>query len=349
MTKRIHYLDFIRAISTCMIIVYHYNGHALDLQITDKPLFWCSGINRNLNLDYGFMSIAGVSLFVILSGTSLMLSTKDNFRVKTFFKKRFLAIYPLFWFIYAITFITLLFLRPPMKAQPFTFLLTIVGLDGFLLYKIPNFYLLGEWFLGLIIIFYAAFPLLRYLFLKSVPLTILISFLITLGVEEFYNFEMEIMRFPLSRLLEFIFGMSFAYLFYPDQKKLLNFLWIGLVGISFFLVNRAKMPLLILIATEGLFVFIFLAYLSSLIDNHIFRRVIRFVSIYAFGAFLIHHVLIMGVLGILKNQHLNLFENYLVFSMILIASYLLSFLSTNAISFVINMIGIRPKLHSTIA
>ena len=346
MTKRIHYLDFIRAISICIIITFHYNVHALELKVADNALFWFSGIGRHFNLDFHYLGIVGVSLFIILSGTSLMLSTKDGFRVKTFFKKRFLSIYPLFWLTYAITFFILFYLGGVGKAQPFTFLLTVIGLDGFLLYKIPNFYLLGEWFLGLIIIFYLIFPLLRYFFLKNAAITILICFLITLGVEEFYSFDMNITRFPLSRLLEFVFGMSLACFFYPDQKRLSNYLWIGLAGISFFLVNRAKLPLLIVIGTGGLSVFVFLAYLSSLVDNYIFRRLIRFVSIYSFGAFLIHHVLIMGILGVLKNHHLSSLKNYLVFFMILIISYMISSLLTNASSFLVHKISLKIRIQT---
>ena len=346
MTKRIYYLDFIRAIAICLIIIFHYNVHALELKVSDKALFWISGIGRHFNLNFGYMGIVGVSLFIILSGTSLMLSTKDNLRVKTFFRKRFLSIYPLFWLTYAVTFIILLYLRGPVKAPPVTFLLTVIGLDGFLLYRIPNFYLVGEWFLGLIIIFYVIFPLLRYLFLKNAPLTILICFLITLGVEEFYNTEMNIMCFPLSRLLEFVFGMSFACFFYPDQKRLLNYLWTGLAGISFFLVSRARMPLLINMAIEGLCVFIFLACVSSFIDNGLFRKFIRFVSTYSFGAFLIHHVLIVEILGVLKNQHLNPLENYLVFFTILIISYILSFFLSNAISLLIYKTRLKTRLQT---
>jgi peptidoglycan/LPS O-acetylase OafA/YrhL len=206
MVKRVYYLDFIRGISVCLIIIFHFNVHTLELSVSDNPVFW-----KKTVIDHSLLGVLGISLFIILSGASLMLSTKESFKMRTFFRNRFLSIYPLFWVTYATAFSILCFVhhKLPAKAPPLSFFLTIIGLDGFLLYTIPNFYLLGEWFLGFIIIMYIIFPLLRYIFTKYAMFTIILCVFITLLVGKFTQLKMDIMRFPLFRLTEFVFGMSF--------------------------------------------------------------------------------------------------------------------------------------------
>jgi peptidoglycan/LPS O-acetylase OafA/YrhL len=62
MVKRVFYLDFIRASSICLIIIFHYNFHTLELQVSDKPIFW---EKSEVFLDHSFLGILGVSLFII--------------------------------------------------------------------------------------------------------------------------------------------------------------------------------------------------------------------------------------------------------------------------------------------
>jgi peptidoglycan/LPS O-acetylase OafA/YrhL len=317
---RVFYLDFIRAISICLIIIYHYNLLTLELQVSDNAILW-----KETSL-----GVIGISLFIILSGASLMLSTKEDFNIRTFIKKRFLSIYPLFWVIYATTFLTLVLIHQklPVNAHPLTFFLTIMGLDGFLLYAIPNFYLLGEWFLGFIIIMYMIFPFLRYLFIKYVLFAFLLCFCITLLVTKFYHSEMVFDRFPLIRLMEFVLGMSFIYLFSPP-RELLNFILIGISGLLFSFSLTLNLPPPFNWTLQGLSLFICLACISELFGHSLFAGFIRFISTYSYGAFLIHHVFFYQMLPLLKNHHLSTFNNYLLFFLLLIFIYSLSFLLTN--------------------
>ncbi len=258
--KRLFYLDFLRAISILLIIIFHYNYHALEMGITNNIVFWPQSL---FSLDHSFWGLIGVSLFIILSGASLMVSTKDTFEAKAFFKKRFFSIYPLFWVTYVITF-SILFLKyqaVPVKAHLATFLLTIAGLDGFLRYGVNNFYLLGEWFLGFIIIMYMIFPFLRRLFLTNQLITFLFCVFIMILTERFYCLNMEILRFPLSRLVEFAFGMSFVY-FYNPSHGLSKVFIIGIAGIFFFLAVETNMPILYRTAIEGICIFICLSCVS---------------------------------------------------------------------------------------
>lgn len=331
-SQRVFYLDFIRAISICSIIIFHFNCHAMEFQIIDNAIL-------GKQWGYELFSGLGVSLFIVLSGSSLMLSSRANFEIKTYLRKRVFSIYPLFWTTYITIFLTLLLIQRklPVKAPPLTFLLTIIGFDGFFLYKADNFYIIGEWFLGFIIIMYFVFPLLRYLFLRYNLFTLLLCILVTLLSVSLYNFKMEISRFPLSRLAEFIFGMSFIFLFKPSQKWL-NLLLAFICARLFLFAPNLNFPNPLNMAILGISAFSCLACLSLLFDNVIFRKSIGFLSAYSYGAFLIHHIFLIKVLLPVKNCHVTLIESYVLFFMVLAMIYALSFLLTNATSFAVEKI-----------
>jgi peptidoglycan/LPS O-acetylase OafA/YrhL len=328
--KKVLYLDFIRVLAICLIVVFHFNVHAIQFGVIDSSIFW----KNSLGIDHGFLGNLGVSLFIILSGASLMLSTTSGFDAKSFYKKRFLAIYPLFWLTYAVAFLILLLIHRalPVNAGPWTFILTIVGFDGFLLYAIPNFYLLGEWFLGFIIIMYFFFPFLRYLFLKYPLFAVLLCFCITLFIGKYYHPAMAIDRFPLFRIMEFMFGMSFVYIFNPTHK-VLNILLCGMSGLLFYLSFPFGIPHPFGFVFQGLCIFILLSCIAELFDTVIFKRVIRFISVYSYGVFLIHHLVLIQVLPLIEGQHLSAFKSYSLFTAFLILVYTLSFFFTNAVAF----------------
>lgn len=345
MGTRVFYLDFIRAISIFLIIIFHFNVHMLQLKVSDSAIFWIKS-----GFEHACLGVLGISLFIILSGASLMLSTKERFDVKTFIRKRFLSIYPLFWVTYAATFLTLFLLHEgtPSFPHPLTFLLTITGFDGFLLYAIPNYYLVGEWFLGFIIIMYILFPFLRYLFLKNALFTVLISFFITLLVAEFYHPEMEIFRFPLFRLTEFVLGMGFIYFFSPSRSWL-NLFLIAAACLLFYFSIAVNIPAPFNVAMQGISVFTCLAFVSGLFANSLPGRCVSFISRYSFGAFLVHHIFFLHTLPHLQNRHLSVFNSYLLFFLLLFFIYGVSFLLTNATAFGLRKIAANKLFQSPVS
>ncbi len=326
MGTRVFYLDFIRAFSIFLIIVFHFNVHTLQLQISDSAIFWMKS-----RFEYPCLAVLGISLFIILSGASLMLSSEERFGIKTFFKKRFLSIYPLFWVTYAATFLTLLLIHRglPPAPHPWTFLLTIIGFDGFLFYAIPNYYLIGEWFLGFIVIMYMIFPFVRYLFLKNAMFTVLLGIIITLLVAEFYHPEMDVFHFPLFRLAEFVLGMSFVY-FYTQPRGRLSVFLIAAAGLLFYFSINVKIPAPFNVVMQGISVFTLLAVISGLFDNSLFGKFISFISRYSFGAFLVHHVFFLQALHHVPGRHLTVLSTYLLFFVLLFIVYAMSFLLTQA-------------------
>lgn len=188
-SDRLFYLDCARAVAILLIIIAHYNDH-IKTTVSSGLMFF----------DPKIASAIGISLFIILSGASLFVSSKNNFDILTFYKKRFFSIFPLFYTTYLFWFLmlTILFNEYPFPPDrnPLSFIFTMLGLDGFLLYKIKTYYLLGEWFLGLIIIMYILFPAIRYLFKKNRMITIIVSIIISFLTYYFYNLDMAIIRFP---------------------------------------------------------------------------------------------------------------------------------------------------------
>jgi len=328
-------LDFIRAISLILIIFYHYNCAIAGFISEDMVVF--NG--------YGFTSPIGVSLFFILSGASLMLSTQSNYSLINFYKKRFLAIFPLFWatYILFILVITVIFqLNPFLGRNPATFALTIIGLDGLLSYKIPNYYLIGEWFLGCIIILYILFPALRYLYLKNKFLLIAASFATCIILVNIYNLDMPLFFFPLYRVFEFVFGMYFMYVITIQSFNLSKIRHLIIAIVSFmglFIIFLFGITKYLFVSTTviGIISFIFLSSFSNLFVNYIPKQFIRFLSKYSYAAFLVHHQILNLVVSHPKIiLILNTTQNRIVlFIALYLFIYLISYLIYNSVRYLL--------------
>jgi len=328
MDNRRFYPDFIRAFTVCLIMVYHFDMHALETKTSGSLLFG--------NVSYSFGQI-GVSLFIILSGVSLMLSHDHNFNLLTYVKKRFLSIYPLFWITYLFFFGGLFLIdRTIPKAQLWTFFLTIGAIDGFMAYKLPTFYILGEWFLGMIVILYLIFPLLRMFFLKYKYLALLSCMCLVLLTQRFYQFDMDISRFPLSRLLEFVLGMSFIRLFDDSGNKVLNFLLIGVASILFYYVSALNLPILIKMPAVGIIAFTWLASVSQFFSSPICQTVISFLSSYSYGAFLAHHVIIVKVTQRFQGRYLAFTQECILLGLCLVLAYGVSYVLTHLTKIIVS-------------
>lgn len=174
MKERLIYLDIIRIFACLCVLVIHFNAC-----VSGYDIFVNFHYPNHLVPNYYFgvsLGNIGVGLFFILSGAGLQyangvisLKFKD---LITFFKKRFLSLYPAFWITF--TFFTLfsfLYNLGMPKIKLGYFLASIFGLDAYLgtLTHNPKYfatYQCGEWFLGCILLIYLIFPLLSYFFNK---------------------------------------------------------------------------------------------------------------------------------------------------------------------------------------
>lgn len=158
--ERILYLDLVRIISFFMVTMYHFTVAAETF-----------GVNARLEVYKSvshIMAPLALSAFFMVSGAALIFQYSDKCSLKEFYKKRFLGIFPLYWLAYLFAFLDYFYQAKGMPEAPkANFLLTVIGMDGYLNDYLPTFYLLGEWFLGMIVMLYLLFPLYRRIMLKN--------------------------------------------------------------------------------------------------------------------------------------------------------------------------------------
>lgn len=84
---RVFYFDFIRAVAILMILIFHFNERIVTYLAVPEKLM----IGNVSLLNLGGVNLAlgnwGVSLFLILSGASLMYTYQDKLEWKRFYKK----------------------------------------------------------------------------------------------------------------------------------------------------------------------------------------------------------------------------------------------------------------------
>ena len=153
---RIFYLDLVRALAALLIVLTHFNNPYL-----------ADGGYVLTNFPFGiYVGGLGVSLFLIISGAALTVTYRRPINLKRFYWKRCLNIYPMFWTAWILA--TLYFFvttggRPPNSAPTRSLIFTVLGVDGLVAnFQVRTAYLLGEWFLGFILLYYLVFPLLLW-------------------------------------------------------------------------------------------------------------------------------------------------------------------------------------------
>jgi peptidoglycan/LPS O-acetylase OafA/YrhL len=325
-SERLFYLDCVRAIAILLIIISHYNVHLIRI-VSDNYVFFNPQIASGI----------GVSLFIILSGSSLIISTENNFSILNFYKKRFFAIFPLFYITYLFWFVALLLIFKEYRfadRNPFAFLFTILGLDGFFLYNIKTYYLVGEWFLGLILILYLLFPVVRYFYYKNKICTLIVSFIICLTTYYFYNLDMSIIRFPPIRLFEFVFGAAFIFEFKKFTNKSNNILLVSsIILLTLIFIFKVQSILLVQKILLGIIYFTLIVSSTHLITNTTIKNLVNFLSRYSYGAFLFHHIFIVKFIYINKQYISSIEISILMFFVSIIIIYFASYILTNLSDF----------------
>ncbi len=291
MKERFFYIDFIKVIACLSIILFHLNVHSFYANNSAPLLF---GL-RLLGINLGDI---GVSLFIIASGFGLGLANKADFSIKRYLKKRFLAIYPSYWFSYLTVAIIFILLGKTIgeNQAPVKFILTIIGLDGLFLYKFPSFYLVGEWYTGYMILTYLIFPFLFLYALKKPIFSVVCIFILIVVLHNNYQliFDMWEPINPIMRLLEFFFGILYAQYF----RKYLPIKIVGLIIAILFFLNIDRLfeiiPYHFLMIGFGMLIFISIdAILSLIIIPSTLSLIFSNLSKYTFLAFLVHHQILV--------------------------------------------------------
>ncbi len=320
---RLFYLDWIRAIAAILIVVTHFNNPYLE-----PTRFF---VNRPFGIYIGGL---GVSLFLIISGAALMYNygDRESLDLRTFYTKRAKTLYPMFWVAFVVANI-LLFIRNNgyifVPRHKITAIFSLFGMDGYAAaFGVGTFYVLGEWFLGFIILFYIVFPLLR-VGVNKMPITTVCIVLALYAVTVVFFMFYQIPRVPsdillTTRLPELVFGMIFV----KFIKKVPSWL----AAVSFVILAAQQLTHVlqgnIAVTIVGIFAFLLLSYIGELVKS--FKPLsacTKFISAYSYPIFLVHHVLIMQVFTVIYPVWLNRWQAYGLliaeFAVILVLSVIL--------------------------
>lgn len=304
--ERLFYLDFIRAFAVLVILLTHYNVpyYGAPARLSDVITVQIGGI---------YIGNFGVSLFLIISSAALTYVNQDNFDIKKFYKKRAIAIFPMFWIAYFIAFIYSFFANKGINQSipKANIIWSILGVDQYVAnFGIRTFSLISEWFLGFILIFYVVYPLLRYCVHRYPKVTAVAGILL-------YMIMLLLPPLPVSkglllptRLPELLFGMYFV-------------LYIKKIPAPVFLVSLLlvvgntilQLPIDQDLATTiiGISAFISLFWISRLLEYRPIKVVCASISKYSYAIFLIHHMIIITILSQFDLTVLTRLENYILF------------------------------------
>ena len=287
MKKRLFELDLIRVIAIFSILIYHFT-------LNDREIFEVLKIGHYSNIHLGHF---GVSLFLILSGTALVISEKEKFSIKEFYKKRIKAIFPLYYLTFILFYIKTKITNPYRfcGVRKLSIIYTILGLDGLLSHWRPTFYLVGEWFIGCILIFYLFYPLLRKLIDKYPKITFIVLLLTNILIILNYNItEIPFFFSPAVRFMEFVIGIYIGKYFIKNElyknKKLSIGITIGsiLLFIIFAFIQN-NLNTMFNIITCGISAFMIIFYLGRIITIERIKKIVSWFAKYSFAIFLVHH------------------------------------------------------------
>ena len=283
--KRIEGIDFARALCTIGIILFHFFGHSHS-EIRNFFL-------KNANSTYGFMFVTS---FFSISGAVLYYNYSKVNSLKAFYFKRWKSIFPsyyfcfLYFFMKKVSFSHKLFYRGHWSYLIFT----ILGLDGYFSYKYKTYYLIGEWFLGAIILIYIIYPLLSYAINKNI---FIIQFFITIGyiwMKKTKFFKIMIDCNLITCIQSFYFGMismkSKAFLLTNRICGVIAL--IILIFLCFF-----HLPRFILIRQiQGFSLFIILVQAGNYVMKMKIKSIFIKISKLSFSIYLLHHCIIIDIL-----------------------------------------------------
>lgn len=283
---RIFYLDLVRALAALLIVLTHFNNPYLaqgGYILTNNPF----GI---------YVGGLGVSLFLIISGAALTVTYRRPINLKRFYWKRCLNIYPMFWTAWVLA--TLYFFvvtggRPPNSAPTRSLIFTVLGMDGLVAnFHVRTAYLLGEWFLGFILLYYLVFPLLLWAIDRFPVLSAVAIVAIYAATLYLLHSHPEIPSAVLlpTRLPELTFGIYFV--LYVRRVH-----WISVVPAAAVLLVSSLLPTEIPedLATTfvGITAFLILVVAGRYVAIQPVRAVVGLIAKYSYPIFLVHHVVIM--------------------------------------------------------
>jgi peptidoglycan/LPS O-acetylase OafA/YrhL len=279
---RLLFVDIIRISGLMLVLLHHLMGTKLLPSWINSIAISVDYLPYLFVIDYGRI---GVWLFIFASGCSLAVSDTEFSslsEVKSFYKKRFIRIYPSYWVALLFNLLIFNWLVPTLTITDLVRWFS--GFQAFFATTAETWKInVTYWFIGLIISLYLLYPLLLYA-VKKHPNTSLVSFFfISLASRYimyygYYRYGFQLFGggwdwFPLCRIFNFALGI---YLIRKGlfPKAISNRTITFLSAMSFY-VYLLQYPIICATNYDGIGIFFFLAgitvfsLLLYLLDNFV--------------------------------------------------------------------------------
>lgn len=319
--QRFFYVDMIKVLSALIVMLFHFNVEAWYRDNTVELL----GPLKFLNISLGDIAI---SQFIIISGMTLSLTNPNTFSSFKFFKRRLLSIYPSFWisYLFVAFFIIILTDNSIGDGHLWKLVLTLLGLDGFFLYKMTSYYLVGEWYTGYMLLTYLFFPFIFLYGIKKPIITGLLLVSICILIHYNYNkiFDVYETCNPIMRLPDFFFGMCFGFYIRHNKLLLANLFFLSIFYLLLYEFFSDNLPYHFFMIIGGISFFVIIVQLVSYLRlvESLVGWMITYLSQFTFLAFLVHHQIINFIYShVVMFSQLNLFEKSAMFSLVVFLSF----------------------------
>lgn len=319
--ERILYFDAIKFFAVICVFVCHFARTLEYYQISYSFKILPD------NIFSVYTGTVGCVLFFIVSGAALMYVYQDKINLKVYFLKRFKGIYPMFWIAFIIFFGLQFYIDGGYnKNIPiWRVVFTVIGFDGLIANFCATFYTVGEWFLGVLIIMYILFPVLRKLVNEFPYATLTVSILVGIIVDYTYNNSSvpELVIF-LVWIPVFVLGMVFVKNIKSVGTCLLIISMVVLAVFTIFDMGFChKMTRIYFVGTSLFFI---LVYLFENFSGNIFRAVSEFVSKYCYPIFLVHHRVMLIFMRRFNGYQFSTGDVICLFVFIILISLVASYL-----------------------
>ncbi len=174
--QKIIELDYIRAISCILVILYHY---------TTKYGEAISKIDYPFSVPWGHMAVCS---FFLLSGFLCLYTSKENIELGSFLKSKFIRLYPVYWVAMIITTIVCIFSLPQVVVSIKEFILNLTMVPEVFKIKFVDG---AYWTLLRELVFYIFIALLLKFKLKGKINYISFAWLIVLFIMYFINLKYD--------------------------------------------------------------------------------------------------------------------------------------------------------------
>ena len=301
---------FARSFCSIGILIFHYFCHSNG---NFKFLF------TTANATFGFMFTTS---FFCISGTVLYHNYPKIKSLKIFYYKRWRSIFPSYYICFSYFFLNTAFVRHKLfyNGHWTKLFYTLFGLDGYLSYKIKTYFIVGEWFLGAIIMIYILYPLLLWLINKNI-------FIIYLIVSFFYFIMYKTNIFIIIKdiniitcINSFYFGMIFIKYkhFFFNNKITLIISIILLTILCLIKINN----FILIHQIQGFSLYVILIRFGTFIMSKYKAKIFNEISTISYSIYLIHHRIIYNILGLSNpiEWYLHIILLGIVFALTIICS-----------------------------